>query len=1612
MEEEGESVLPPIEGWVAGEDIMLDARCTCPMKSGSSCRCSSYPWGEDPSVLERGLSPFLRNPVPKGGGRWSDDLQFYMLDMSYGRSGDGTSIHMHAVTPEGNSVFAKIRGFDPYFFLEVDRLLSRTDISELRRRLQEVLVDAGKPPDQQIAIVKTEGVWSAHGYHEHPIPFLYRIIVKTPAFVSTLRKFLYNEDRKGPQNPLADTCGLSVERIYEANIDFTLRFCLDLDVRGSSLLSVPWDCVTKVYGQAKRSRAQIEVVFEKEDLAPVTEGDTSSRPPPFTLLSYDIECVNDDCHFPHAKNDRVSQICAVLYHPLEKRMKKIGLTLGTCDPIPGVTTLCFRTEKGLLLGWTELLRTVQPDILTGYNVDHFDNKYLHERAERLGIAEEFADYSRMKGKWYHAKVVKSVFQSSAAGKIVSYRHSCQGMVTMDVLTLARRDFGLRLGSYTLNSVSSYLFGGQKDDVHYSEIPRLCAKSSYTRSIVTKYCVQDCVLPAKIIEKRDYYVAYIMLSRITRTFLRYLIEKGQTAKVKSQIVAQAKLMHMVVPTLRPEEINRRSYEGAYVEFPLCGYYGFHEDTKTTHKQRAQGFFAESSVRTDRVALLEGMDNPMTVMDFSSLYPSIIIGYNLCYSTKTTLAKIREMGWVECRDYNRTPCGAYFVTARIRKGLLPIICENLLTARAKEKKLMAAAKKRGDMAAYSVHNNNQNAIKVSANSVYGFTGAFFWTDRDISESITLYGQYLIKKVRSSVVASVRPDKVWKKTVRAIPGSWRDVAVRLAMKGHEVLHYNRSHAPLVVGKCRGVSEYRPSWVVRMKALSSDDPAFGDEWARLSDSAKDLGLEAHEQMVSYRELPFSKAWDYTEHQDELMYVCLTPLDDSFKFEKDECFDQTDWSRTDVITYNVTQVPSENIPYPVRVVHFPRQSVPVYGDTDSVMMVVSGGEMERHEEEIVRRMRKQLVEEGREHLITSVKTVLVTPGGWLDTAIRIENGGGTVLCPTEDSGSEFFVSTEGDAAGLSNHGPDEETGSLVWCVQKSGTVDVVGLCGSLDLSDCSEFYAYATLAEDTNPVNRDDWLFFVRREDYERLARRSDIEDFDPEEEVEEEGQAPLGRSSLDCVLPYEDLDPDCSTRVVVPVSNMDSDLLKAFGAFGVAYRFDLPVDEEKALWRKIYERILVEESYEIAIIAAARATVEINVEIGHVPEFELYSERPWIDIVKQYWPPIRIIPEEIYFPFVLLGKKKYFGNMYLSPTQEKPYYTAKGIETKRRDNFKFMRDCVKLFNDILIEDVPTPDGFTKIDYAIAEVQRMLRNLLAGRVSCYDLVRSASLKRPVDEYKSDPPHRNLTIRDMKERPGSEAHTGDRVHWIITKGPSKKVADRAEHPDVVMRDRLPVDYEYYADCTLKAVCRVLAALIGPATFEGIDYDHWSKKQIEDETKQLIKVNNDFAMKVLRANGALIPAEPKRRVRRSGGISRFIRNRPRCVKCQCVIGSRAAPPRSKRRRLTNTKFRGVHLCGRCMGSKKDMLSDLAHKRYVLEQRLYSAKAKCLNCQGEIFGTVECPIVECPTFFSKVELSNDIEDLDAMLTRLVPMDGHRRRKSPSAGDDEKVVLHKRVAKDIMN
>merc|ERR1719401_389800 len=127
--------------------------------------------------------------------------------------------------------------------------------------------------------------------------------------------------------------------------------------------------------------------------------------------------------------------------------------------------------------------------------------------------------------------------------------------------------------------------------------------------------------------------------------------------------------------------------------------------------------------------------------------------------------------------KAPTGCSFLKRDTRRGLLPMILEELLAARKRAKKAMAEAE---DPLTKSVLNGRQLALKISANSVYGFTGATvgMLPCLEISSSVTAFGRTMIDHTKNMVEAKYCIQNGYAHDAQVIYGDTDSVMVKFGV------------------------------------------------------------------------------------------------------------------------------------------------------------------------------------------------------------------------------------------------------------------------------------------------------------------------------------------------------------------------------------------------------------------------------------------------------------------------------------------------------------------------------------------------------------------------------------------------------------------------------------------------------------------------------------------------------------------------------------------------------------------------------------------------------------------------------------------------------------------
>lgn len=634
-----------------------------------------------------------RPALPSSFDPASSDVTFQQLDAEEHFDGENTIARFFGITEEGHSVLCTVTGFLHYFYVPVPKGFFRDEhLAEFTSHLK-----TNYHGIHSVEVVLKESIW---GFNKNMKTPFFKIVFESTRNISKVRTAFERGEVQfkslfPPQNVSYD------------NINYLLRLMIDNKITGMSWITLPKNTYQMVDDSFKVSNCQIECTINYKDLISHPSEGEWLKMAPLRILSFDIECAGRKGIFPEAEHDSVIQIANVILKQGDQRpFIRNVFTVDTCAPIIGSQIIESKTEEEMLMKWKDFVVKTDPDVIIGYNTANFDIPYLLDRAKALGL-KNFPYFGRMNG--VKQEIKDAIFSSRAYGTRENKVVNIDGRMQLDLLQFIQREYKLR--SYTLNSVSAHFLGEQKEDVQHSIITDLQNGTRETRRRLAVYCLKDAYLPLRLLEKHMCLVNYTEMARVTGVPFSYLLARGQQIKVISQLFRKCYEDDIVVPNMRSEGSNEE-YEGATVIEPIRGYY----------------------------------DVPIATLDFSSLYPSIMMAHNLCYTTLINKQTIKAFNLTE-DDYTLTPNGDYFVKSHKRKGILPTILNELLTARKKAKNDL---KKETDPFKKDVLNGRQLALKISANSVYGFTGATIGKlpCLAISSSTTAFGRQMIEKTKQEV------------------------------------------------------------------------------------------------------------------------------------------------------------------------------------------------------------------------------------------------------------------------------------------------------------------------------------------------------------------------------------------------------------------------------------------------------------------------------------------------------------------------------------------------------------------------------------------------------------------------------------------------------------------------------------------------------------------------------------------------------------------------------------------------------------------------------------------------------------------------------------------------
>lgn len=498
--------------------------------------------------------------------------------------------------------------------------------------------------------------------------------------------------------------------LYEADILFKYRFMVDKKIKAMNWIDVKGKFVNTNTVYCKG--------MEAEKITPLKEKEENT---PFKIMSLDIETETPTTRIPEPSKDAIIMISLGFSEKYKNKKSLVLVSKNAHSKEDWVISL--ENEKKMLEKLKEIIEEYDPDIITGYNIQNFDMPFIVGRMEKLGIKR---DFGRAKDK--------SVFCKKFGSKTTTY---ITGRVIFDSYQTIRKDFSFK--RYTLDNVSEKFLGEKKIDIKYKEFDKFWNGDKEKMKKLLIYSRKDAELALELVEKKNLMDKYIALSKVSGVLLQDVLDGGEGVRIDNMLLSEFQRNNILFP-MKPnnEDVIKR--------------------TKERNKYGLKGGLVLEPKRGLHT------DSYIVVLDFKSLYPSIIRTYNIC---PTTLLIDNSS-----KNFIETPVGAKFVKKEEREGVVPHVLEKLVNQRSVVKKEMYKEK---DPDKKRLLNAKQYALKIMANAFYGQLGyprSRFYV-LEVANSITAFGRELIQKTR---------DEIEEKGYEIIYGDTDSVFVKVKTKNLE--------------------------------------------------------------------------------------------------------------------------------------------------------------------------------------------------------------------------------------------------------------------------------------------------------------------------------------------------------------------------------------------------------------------------------------------------------------------------------------------------------------------------------------------------------------------------------------------------------------------------------------------------------------------------------------------------------------------------------------------------------------------------------------------------------------------------------------------------------------
>lgn len=448
------------------------------------------------------------------------------------------------------------------------------------------------------------------------------------------------------------------------------------------------------------------------------------------VLFIDIENAFDETGFPSPEKAEHPILCITI--------KMLGkgsfITFGTKESKKyknrkDVIFIKCSSEYELLTKFQQHWRNEDPDIVSGWNIETYDIPYIINRMKQVVSPESVNKFSVFNTSTSLAVRERRINVANSSDKVQTYE--ILGITVMDFLFLYKKYSMKTLESYTLDFVANYEL--QEKKIDYSEYNDLMDLYNKDYDKYLEYNQRDVGLVERLENKLNFIYLAIIIAYLGKigygsihSEIKFWDNHIYNSLLKKNIQIPPEVHHEKEPIV-----------GAFVKNPNVGLYSW-----------------------------------IVTLDLTSLYPSIIMTFNLSPETIVSDAIYGvemiddfihgKLDLSRCITDNVSIIANGATFDNNKKGVFPELVEEMFSSRKKfkidaietSKKIQQVAIDSSELeslkAHYATMNAKQNAYKIVLNSLYGASANnyFRYNNRNIAEGITMTGQLIIRYISEKI------------------------------------------------------------------------------------------------------------------------------------------------------------------------------------------------------------------------------------------------------------------------------------------------------------------------------------------------------------------------------------------------------------------------------------------------------------------------------------------------------------------------------------------------------------------------------------------------------------------------------------------------------------------------------------------------------------------------------------------------------------------------------------------------------------------------------------------------------------------------------------------------